>query len=686
MVNPFLNRLAGRPTDGSLSSSIDQQNSEPLVITVRPPDAASFDVDLRCFRDGAFLTGLTAQAAANWTGDFRGRSRLIEELEPVLSERYGQASRATWKSTLHSLRCFWRYLDVDSDFLPIEDLAHVTDAHGVRFRRYVFDNGKGILVYKQMRTILQAARHYYGQRPLFWDGLSHPAPKDKNTPSPEAVRALYSALKQEARSIKRMFAEGEALAAAGLDPRGEVSEPGSAAWETRANHAWLVRALTRQFIPDKRVFTETQALGLHKPNTPDQYHKGPTYLAPGQEERAREGIVGKLRWFFPALHDTAVFFLLFQIGTGWNMSTVCNLDVSDLEAWVEDHPIRKDLKILRSWKARAGRDQIAISLARPEFHPYGILHFMIERTQVLRATLYTEIDRIEAEMAECASSARLKVLERSRDQMTVKARSPWLFLATNKIGEISAIDVTTPHVNAVLRATIARHDLGRFADELADLTNRQFRDAWIGYAYEKSGYQWLIAQIAAGHTGPETLRRYLAQRRWRLHDERQIRVLQDAIMAEIRDRRLVDGAALRMLVQTKEITEEQRQRLDDYRMRSRLGVGCRDPRHPPTAVAPGHRGEHLCAVQRCTICRHAIVFPDSLEGIARRKAELIVIQETMPMASWLTSSYPEELEATEFTLRLFPAGDAEMATARNLDEIRSTGLLFDADGVTGGAQ
>lgn len=686
MVDPTRNRLAGRELHDVVPLRRPVNPEGALQLTIRPPDLATFEVDLSVFHRGGSAEDTRAAGKRTWSQDFSGRPHLTEELIPVLAARYGSAPSATWANIRHALRTFWRYLDADSAFLDVQHLADVVDIHGVRFKRYVFDNSAGTAAYKFVRTILQAAKRHHGQATLFWTGIPHSKPKDKDIPSPEAVRAFYIALKSEARAIKRMFSEGEELADKGFDPRGEMRDPGSARWEWRENHAWIVRDLTRDFVPDKQGFLDNGAHGLYKANTPEQYHTGPEYLAPGQEERAREGFVGKLRWFFPAFHDTAIFFLLFQIGTGWNESTVCSIDVSEEGRWLEDHPLRPDLKMIRSWKARAGRDQVAISLAKPEFHPHQILRFMIERTRPLRATLEREIARIDSMLAFPEPGGDLDALRRRREQLAVKARSPWLFLATNKVGEVSAIQSGNPHLNGVLRATIERHELGTYAEELADFTTSDFRDAWIGYAYEKSGYNWLVAQMAAGHADPETVRRYLAQRRWRSFGERKVRALQDAIMREIRERRILDGAALRILVQRGDITEEQRKRLEDYRKRTRLGTGCKDPRNPPSHVAPDHSAGKLCRVQRCTICHHAVLFDESLDGIALRMAELTVIQERTPLAAWHESSYAVEKEATEFALRLFDETQAKQAVARHLEEVRSSGVTFDLVGIHGAAR
>lgn len=679
MVDPTRNRLAGRRIDNVATLPAEALGND-LRLIIKPPGKRFFPLDLSPFRDGRRREDLPAQVVAQWTGDFTGRPKLIEEFVPVLAARYGDAPKDTWDGLCHAMRVFWRYLDADADFLPVASITDLNDAHGVRFQRYVFDNRLGASSYTSMRTILRAVRAHLGLPDLYWAGLSHETPTEKDMPDRRAVIALYTALKSEGRRVKAMFAEGDGLVAVGCDPRGEVSQPGSARWQRRENHAWLLYHLTRHGVPTRKEFDILSASGLYQDNGGDTHQHGPEYLAPNQTGRARQGIVGKLRWFYPSAQDTAIFFLLVLIGTGWNLSTACEIDVSSDEAWEEAHPTRPDLVVIRAWKGRSGQMQPAISLRRPEWHPYQIIRFMIARTRPLRDSLRRRQAEIEALLA--AGDGNDGMLRHEQEKLSELIRSPWLFLSTNKVGEICKLDLDGNVARAVLKAVVSSQELAQYADQLLGITTRTFRDAWIGFAYEKSGYQWLVAQIAAGHATPETLRRYLAQRRWRLYGEKQIRALQAAVMHEIRQRRIIDPAALRILVDKGEITDEQRARLEDYRMRTRIGTGCKEPRNPPRYVDPNHREGTYCRVQRCVICHHAVVFDESLEGLCRRKAELIVIQERTPVVVWANSSYADEMETLNSTLELFDFEEVRQTVERHLVAVREDGLLFEVEALT----
>jgi hypothetical protein len=79
------------------------------------------------------------------------------------------------------------------------------------------------------------------------------------------------------------------------------------------------------------------------------------------------------------------------IGTGWNLSTALALDVSDEESWFQPHSHSEGFAVMHAFKNRADRHQFALSMTRPEWHPYKILRYMIERTKVLRATVRHEL-------------------------------------------------------------------------------------------------------------------------------------------------------------------------------------------------------------------------------------------------------------------------------------------------------
>ncbi|WP_374428008.1 hypothetical protein [Ideonella dechloratans] len=136
----------------------------------------------------------------------------------------------------------------------------------------------------------------------------------------------------------------------------------------------------------------------------------------------------------------------------------------------------------------------------------------------------------------------------------------------------------------------------------------------------------------------------------------------NAMWTEIKVHKRLDPTVIAKFSRDGEASDEQRQRLAMYRSlrRSRIGVGCKDPAHPPSHIAPNFRadGKALCHVHRCTLClEHAVIFPDSLPGLCKRLAELRFIKGRMSAVAFIESSFGEEQENTELALAAFDPDD-----------------------------
>ncbi len=618
---------------------------------------AGYGVDLTEFETGGSVERVPEKSKAVWGGDFAGRPALALELAELVE--LTRPTQISLDATRWAMRHLFRFLD-ETKADTVASVADLTDGHGVAFKRWA-DTKKGG-AYRTAKTTLDRMRELQGLRRLFWPARAHDAAASTEAVDRNGMRRLYHALRSEGKCIKEMFAEGERLADSGEDPRGSRPVDGfrTSYWNRQSNHAWLVREMTLERLVDREEMLANGGQGLIKANDPEwEKHDGPDYLAPGMTERGREGMVGKLRWFYPSYHDTAIFLWLFLVGTGWNLSTALAIDVSDEETWFQTHPHKDEYAVIHAYKGRADRHQFALSMMRPEWHPYRILRFMLERTRVLRETLrhrLTELRKDQERAPSRATETRIAELERS-------LRSPWLYHVVNKTGEVAAFHHDDAgRLNEIVRLVAEKHDLLEKHPSLASMMTSVARDAWIGYAYVQSGYHTMLTRLAAQHRSVKTLTHYLRSKRYREHSESQIRTFHDAVFDEISAGRVVDPTRLRLLVRNGAITEEQERRLLDMRQRTRVGMGCLDPTNPPREIAADHPAGAVCRVQRCTGCRHGVVFAESMVPLARACAELIFIQRSMPMTAWSGSSFEEELASLERTLEQFDtlAVDAEM--------------------------
>jgi hypothetical protein len=631
---------------------------ERLILWVTPNDVPSYQVDLSQFANGGRKQELRGSSMSRWGGDYTGRPRFAMQISDYF--RLTTPGPHTANSVLTGLRALFRFLDITHP--EAASVSDLTDAHGVQFKAWLETEGKSYGTYKALKGAVERIRQLEGLPPLWWPARSPTPNLVQDDVDLLGVRRLFHALKGEGREIKAMFREGSALQMAGRDPRGVRFDQGNmcARWEFRENHAWLIDYLTKEYIPNQRGFKKEKSLGLVKSNYDYQYHLGPAYLAPGMTERGREGIVGKLRWFHPSYHDTAVLLWLFLLGTGWNLAAALSVDVSADEQWFDDHPHKPEFKVLHAFKGRADKHVFALSLGKPEWHPYQIIRFMIERTRALRETIRRRLVELEKLHGNHPSPASASEIEHLRADL----RSPWLYHCVNRIGQVSAFgNNESRRLNSLVRTVAKRANLLEEHPSLVQMATSTARDAWIGFAYVKSGHNVVLTQLAAQHANAATLRHYLGRRRYRKHSEAVIRKVQDIVFSEIENKRIVDATRLRILVQNGHITVEQERRLLDLRYRTRLGMGCLDPTNPPRDVAPGHPLGAVCAVQRCTGCVLGVVFAESIGPLARAKAELMQLRRELPLAAWIGSSFEDEAASIDATLAQFPAEEVDKAVA-----------------------
>lgn len=549
---------------------------------------------------------------------------------------------------LTAARNLLRFLDSCSDLPPVNSMADLNEIHGLSVKRWI--SAKGITsphTYQDIKTIVQGCRDMLGLPPLVWPARDPDPNPDVPEPDYLGIQRLMIALKHEARAIKMMFREGHQLASRGQDPR--VGTDRLPAWSRRENHAWLIRELTTPTLPLKNELTGLHARGLvHAVGIDGNSVSGPEYLAPCMTVRGGEGYVGKLRWFYPALYDTAVFIWLVMLHTGWNLATVLGIDISDRAKWVEEHPHQTDFMVLHAWKGRANRHQFAICRGKPEFHPPQIIEFMIARTVRMRDTLKARMRRLEEENRTKPS----QTLTRRISDMQDAIKSPWLFHSLGKAGDIGWFTSgSSSLLNQFIRTVAETHSLSQDHPYLATLSTSQARDAWINYAYASTG-QSLVAQYSAGHRNQRSLRHYLAARRYRRVSEKKFRTFQDHVFSEIAARRL-DPTRLRLLLEKGEITPELEAALLDPSRRTRRNMRCLDPLKPPKELAPDHVPGEVCKVQRCTGCIHGIAFDDALEPLASALADLHAERRVRPLEAWSGTSLEEEEKSIAATLKQF---------------------------------
>lgn len=187
---------------------------------------------------------------------------------------------------------------------------------------------------------------------------------------------------------------------------------------------------------------------------------------------------------------------------------------------------------------------------------------------------------------------------------------------------------------------------------IAPITPSDFRDIYARWVYKQSGGNILSVMLALGHSSPRSTGRYLDNNIFSAENDEAVRGFMTHLFVELERGRL-DLTILTQLVRHGAVTVEMQQRLDNYRklMRSRVGVACIDPRHPPADIVPEHNANRLCETQNCLRrCGNARLLPESLDGIAMRVEELCRMSDCLPRETWLRGKFADELNEGEYLL------------------------------------
>ena len=212
------------------------------------------------------------------------------------------------------------------------------------------------------------------------------------------------------------------------------------------------------------------------------------------------------------------------------------------------------------------------------------------------------------------------------------------------------------------------------SEPISVVTPSDFRDIYARWVYIQSGGNILAVMIALGHARLQSTDYYTTNNIFGAENDEAVRRFMTHLFDELSIGRL-DLTILSQLVRHGTMTDEMLARMTEYRnlTRSRVKVACADIRNPPAAVDPGHVEGNRCGTHRCLKgCTHARFLPESLDGIAMRVEELIVISDHTSVDAWIKGGFDKELEAGEYLLGdLYPQEDVEKARTHWRERIYS---------------
>ena len=682
-----------------VESSLAPTSGDPLRFWTNHPTDNTL-VDLRVFAKGESKNP-NPTGGSKWAGPFSGRPELIAELAAAIQARLTMAFESTWSHHKNALRAFWRMLDqLEATGTPdgrrlerlisVRDLTHLHEAAMHRAGISPQQFGSFLNLANDSRRLMRLGI-------LVWTIPSIVAPIRRLIPDDQA-KELKIAIKRDWERVRKTWDRHDAIR------RGE--EPDTLT-EFEKQDAAVVRKISEQNETLRRnwLYFESiqKATGRILP-TSDQLYDG----------RAQTALNIRGLWLnqmraisFPTTEDADIAFHSALMGSGWNPSTL----VSGLDATLPERifPHPKDQKqsvlvidapgddegeieevTMQGSKRRAGgRLQFCMGLKKNPDSPPVIVAAYLERTATLREQLRQDCKESQATLARLRAEDAPKVnVEHQIKRLLILQqgiRNVWLYV--DRFGHINWIDGSRKsryqgmnsksQQNTYLDGVIERINVKRVAwgkKQISQVVPSDFRDIFARWIHVQTGGNIIAVMFALGHASLRSTNAYIDNNIFNAESSETVRSFMTHLFDELEQGR-VDLTLLAQLVRHGPVTPEMNIRLEEYRslMRSRVKTGCANPKHPPTYIAPDHIEGKWCATQCCLRnCPHARFLPESVDGIAMRVEELVVMSNHLPLDTWMRGEFEKELVSGDYLLAdLYPQEAVNKARAHWREKIRS---------------
>lgn len=612
-------------------------------------------VDLTVFAQGVLKR--PNNGTGKWGGPFTGRPQLILQLAPQLEANCFGCTSQTINARITSLRAWWRLFDtveqaaeqVGQAIDRIEDVRQLTRV----YLDFAHRSGMTKTIFYPFCLIANETLKLHGASALYWETPEAPDPK-RHLPPEDQIKELRIALKHEWAKVRRRWALVDRVRAEGFEPQTDEESNLLKHWK----HFAKVQGSSGKVLPTsvelrggmtRQAFATSIGLGLLE-----------------MREIA-----------FPSRWETETAFHMSLANTGWNPAVLFSLDAHNgYQTFLRTNPRDPRHYLLTGNKARAGgKEQPVSGLWKTTAGPGFIIRTWTERIAPLREQLKTmlmaERTRYAQMKQDCASADELTRQLESIQRLEAGCRSVWLFVG--RYGEIEWLNpftTTCLQLNgkgttymAVFLDRLNRERAARNKAPIAFVSPSDFRVMFAMYVLRMSGGNILAVMSALNHARLRTTDGYVDTNILNAERDHQARTFIDHLINELGKGR-VDITILAHLQRHGAVNKEMEQRLTDFRahQRSRMGVACKDPFHPPIDIQPESANKRMCGPQRCLLCKpHAVILPESMSGIAMRVEELEAMQDDLPVGIWLESRFPEELRNGLNVLRLFPPDEVRKA-------------------------
>ena len=641
------------------------QSNDPLVFWTQH-EKEPFEVNLHPFATGQEKSNHKKGGGKNFI-PFTGRPELIRQLAPVIEEALLWAPKSTVKSYLSSLREWWRVLDVveasaatTGQPMPrVEDVRLLTNVHC----EFAHRRGIPLSRFGIFRALVDKTRMAVGVRQTYWE-----SPEDKDTqkhiPSQEQRDTLRFAVRGTCRKVLQRWVQSDRLSQIDTKP----DDPQEAKLWRSVRYMRGIQKETGKVLP-----------------TPNDLHGriAPWALNPSGNFKShfRNSI-------FPNHRDADAVWHQCLLNTGWNPSTLTSLDVNKkiLVDHFKDHPnddhrrfvlIPKTYELVGEKERAGGKEQFVTGQWKTLDGPGHLIKTYLEHVEPLRKVLkqqlvqeqlkYKQMDDADYKVR-TAQFARVSALEQG-------VRSVWLYVGrfgeiswiqlegTNKSGMVDGKQVTfleeVVHLlntqRAVVKARPSESSEG-LLEQVALVSRvmaKNFRVWFADYVYCKGNGNMLHVKRALNHARLGTSSGYTNTNILNQEASDAARRFLNILVGELEVGR-VDLTILAYLYRYGKVTPEQDEILAQLRAlpKSRMKVACKDAAHPPAHLKA--TANEPCDVQRCMLClEHAVLLPESLDGIAMRVEELRALQGFLPIETWIDERYDIELKNNLMALNKF---------------------------------
>jgi hypothetical protein len=599
---------------------------------------------------------------------FAGRHALTLELLPAIRDLALNEADATIRMRLTALRFVWRTLDeIEARAPSAPQLKSVTELSDVH-RQAIIDRDLDKRPFSSALKCFNLTLLALGKKQLLWQGPpARGLGKVKHLNSLAEVKRVKNALKRLWFGWRDKYDLAQRLLILSDEDAQKLPR----------DQRFILESLRR--------FKDTQQRYIVALPTLEQLNPEGIDARPG----VFMGYPELSSYFFPDAKAIRAAFHLCLATTGWNPAVLLDLKFDD-EIFLT-HPTDENRYIMRGIKRRAkNTEQRCSGLKKTQHGPYSIINFLIEVTQPLRDQLQAKGNAVRAMLAESTAlgldAKAVLALEQEKLGIEEAAQLFFLYATYNYKGicpgfggieRLTDNNVMKGGKSSFLAGIIESLNKHSPEDPIGKMTATDFRDAYALHWYEFSGGDILTVMRVLGHRRISTTITYTNNVVVRVRNQKKAREVLKAWWGEVEEHGQADPTIVSFTVQHGKPSEEQRRRLKFYRTLTltQLGTRCSDPHNPPHHVAPHFKpdGARVCDVQRCMLCvTHAVITPESLDGIARRSAELAHIRSSMSVASWeAATDYIEEIENTQLALAGFEASAAQQSVEHWTRKIES---------------